>query len=183
MTHTKQLSVTDEDCAGFESGWSLHPAAMRRALSAVTYDQRLNVLEFGAGTSTDRLANLLETKDIPYRYVSYENDPSFASKHPKVETILYDTDAGWPTVLIDGVFDFVMVDGPHGFGRVRWYPLLRSQVRRCTILLIDDFEHTVDFGRALDESFGYQEVDYYGTGKIPSPGKCWKTVRIIEPRL
>ena len=44
----------------------------------------------------------------------------------------------------------VIVDGPTGIDRRKWYPLLKKCTRKGTIVVIDDFRHFPEYEKALN---------------------------------
>lgn len=163
------MQVTEADCADFPGGYSLCPKQVTNALNAVSYADELRILEFGCGRGTSALLDLLDRKGIGCRYVTYENDPRYLISRPSLEVIIW---ASLPTI-IPGQYDLIIIDGPNGVDRAKWYPLIRGCVVPGTILLIDDFDHYAEFGEALDATFEYEEID-----RQTAHEECWKTVRV-----
>lgn len=168
------MLITADEARSFPGGWCLDGEAVQAALAALPAES-ISVLEFGAGHSTDVLCDLLLKYNVLSRYVSYENNRKFVTAREAVETVLWET---FPSQLIPGRFNLVIVDGPNGPDRQKWYPLLRDHVDVGSILLIDDFHHYREFGEALDANFMYTEL---ASCFVPMTGRAnvsWKVVRV-----
>lgn len=162
-----KIEVVLEDFASFKGGWGLAPYPTYFALKYVTYLEELSVLEFGSGEGTTILTNLLQKKQVPYRYRSIEHDAAYA-KTPGVQYQLYSISHQYTPSEIDevelqleGVYDLVIVDGPHGVGRARWYSKFKDYVREGTIVLIDDYHHYKEFGDEFCKHFEYEVVNLF----------------------
>ena len=147
---------------------------MCEALRAVTYNSRLYILEIGGGAGTRALLQLLREKKLLFTYVVYENNPDYLVDDLEVETVLW---REFPeTLRHPHTYDLVIVDGPHGVTREKWYPLLKPRVREGTIIAIDDFGHYPEFGQALDANFAYTKVAEFEPEA--RKGVTWKVVRV-----
>lgn len=155
-----RLNISPVDCKEFTSGWSLSPDAVYAALKHTRYNKKLRLLEFGSGIGTRHMVNLLKSKNVPFKYIAYENNPDYVTDAPEVRTILWDWDT-FPTRIAGGKFDLVIIDGPNGVRRQLWYPLLKKSVRRGTVMLIDDFLHYSEFKTALCKNFEYAIMAEY----------------------
>ena len=178
-----RLSVTADQCAAFPGKWSLWPAQMFAALNEVTIRDGipLMVMELGSGAATDVLASILQTQLGKVIYLAYENNADYISKHPVVSTYYWDGDVAgsWFSNCLaryPGPYDLIIIDGPNGVDRAKWYPMLRDHIRPGAILIIDDFDHYTEFQTALDELCEYDVVDrVYAPSRT---GMCWITVRV-----
>ena len=169
------LNITSTDCRGFAGGWSLDSRQMFKALQAVRYKRILNILEFGSGAGTGILHNICVKKGVATRYIAYEDNSLYAC--PDVTTIVY---KDFPTEILHLPMpaDLVVIDGPHGVSRVKWYPLIKPHVRRGTIIIVDDFLHYKEFGETLDANFSYDAIDEYQEPPKGDGWVTWKTVRV-----
>lgn len=176
-----KIAVTRKQCDIFPGDWSVKPEQMYVALSNTTYKDKVNIIEFGAGAGTDCLAQLLTDINVPFKYVSYENDPVYASKRPDVQTVLW---SEWPTLLVANTYDLVIIDGPAGRNRIKWYPLVRRHVRKGTVLLIDDYRHFSDFAKAVNINFRHRVIreDTYPP-RIEGGQISWLVTRILVPQI
>jgi hypothetical protein len=171
-----KLPVEQADCKVFPGGWSYYPQEMFHALQAVEHRGRVKMLEFGAGQGTEVLADLLIAKQVPFLYVSYENDARYLSTREDVHAILWKET---PDKLHPEKYDLVLIDGPRGSTtdtRLRWFPLLQQVVRKGTVLVIDDFGHNPKYRVELDRHFTYFTV----AEKNPEApiGESWAVVQI-----
>ena len=113
---------------------------------------------FGAGAGTEALVNLLIRQEIPFEYVSYENDPSYLPTHLRVHAVLWKKT---PEALVPGPYDLILMDGPKGaetMTRMRWFPLLPPVIRKGTVFLVDDFGANPNYGVELQKRFEYTEI-------------------------
>jgi hypothetical protein len=152
------VDVTEEDCRVFPSGWSLTPFSVYTSFKHLTYNNQINVLEFGSGLSTHLIYNILNKLQIPFKYVVYEHDRRYATTKG-VEYNIFDL--SHQKFSSDIIFDFIIVDGPNGVNRYKWYEQFKNNVRSGTIILIDDFHHYREFGNALDEHFDYELISEF----------------------
>jgi hypothetical protein len=174
-----QINITEEQCKVFPGGWSIKPDQMYVALSNVTYTDKLNVLEFGSGTGTHCLAQLLTDLKIPFNYVAYENDPVYVCNRPDVRTVLW---TKWPEQLEPEVYDLVIIDGPAGKNRIKWYPLIKQVTRSGTILMIDDFRHFSEFLLALNLNFKHKVIREVTKPVSPYGGQIsWLVTAVKKP--
>ncbi len=165
--------LTLDDCAAFPGKWSICPEAAYAALKVVRYEHNLRVLEFGSGEGTKAILDLLTKREIPFVYHAWENNEQYISADPRVHTYIWDG-INFPSQLT-GTYDLVIVDGPNGVTRNKWYPLLKDVVQNGTILLLDDFYHHKEFAVALEENFAFRTVDCHSEGH-----ECWKVVEVLQ---
>jgi len=170
-----KLQVELDDTKEFTGGWSMDQIPVLSALRAVTFVDKLSILEFGTGKSTELLAKLLRDKSVDYRYVSYENDPTFVCPDSSIETIFWEV---FPAQIVDGIFDLIINDGPNGVRRKLWYELHRKNVRPGTVLLLDGFYHYVEFLEALDLNYTYEILSDH----VAKRGTCWRVVKVLSVR-
>lgn len=154
-----RIKITAKDAYLFPGGWSLKPDEMYLALRSVTYQKQFNLLEFGAGAGTGAMVTLLKKLKIPYRYVSYENNTAYVCADKTVETVFW---KDFPTVLVPGIFDLIIIDGPQGKIRCDWYPLLKGHTRSGTILVVDDYRHFPQFETVLNANMSHTIIKEFG---------------------
>lgn len=168
------IDIRPNDCAGFVGGYALNEDEMETALAAVTFDDVLRVLEFGAGSSTRAMRYLLAGKGVLFDYVVYENNPEYFPCAAGVSLVAWEE---FPTELRGGVFDLVIIDGPNGAGRAKWCALLRGHIREGTVIVFDDFHHyRAEFEAALQSLCRYDVIDEVNES-VP---RSWITVRVVE---
>lgn len=204
----QKINLQIEDFSDFKGLWGLTPYEIFIALKNTTYKDKLNILEFGSGDGTTNLVNLLNKKLVPFNYISVENDKNFATTE-NVNYIMYDlpidVNSSYDEYLLDKVnlklddtiFDLVIVDGPHGVGRSRWYQKFKNNTREGTIILVDDFFHYTQFEDELNKNFKYDLINVFSsqlhiTGNFINEGedltdmnhklsnfeKCYKIVKV-----
>lgn len=203
--YSQSFTVNIEDCQKFPSNWSLAPEEVYYALKYATYKDTFQILEFGAGTGTVCLSELLQKLGVAYEYHTYENCSDFVSDLPHVTfhhytlpTVQWHELYKWhPAIQAlkmaeTPIADLVIVDGPHGVARANWYSKFKHLTRPGTIILIDDFHHYAEFGKELDKNFVYETIIEYNhndTGTIVNNGlehidgvvhKCFKIVQVIQ---
>jgi hypothetical protein len=165
-----------EEFSGFKGGWSLCDYEVYICFKYITYVEKINILEFGAGDGTEQMMIFLNKNNIKFNYISVEHDSSFANTLG-VEYRLYshpnwrqdDNPWNYNPELLENVelnlgntiFDFVIVDGPNGVGRAKWYKKFKNNIREGTILLIDDFHHYKEFGDELNINFEYELINVF----------------------
>jgi predicted O-methyltransferase YrrM len=155
--------VKVEDFSKFTGGWGMSSYSMFLAIKHSLYESKLNILEFGSGDGTSHLVNYLNSKDIKFNYVSVENDKNYA-KTPNVNYIYKTYDVNSIDALdlnLNDVFDLVIVDGPHGVGRAKWYSKFKNNIKEGTIIIVDDYHHYKEFSEQLDANFEYININTF----------------------
>jgi len=194
------------DVEGFPGNWSLCPESIYLSLKHVRYRDKLRILEFGAGEGTRQLVHLLSKKNIPFEYHTFENDFRFLYNLDKVVTHYYylpdvkiNQSYIWDPLLKNYTlsdlpeFDLIIIDGPHGLARRRWYEKFKKFSKKDTIILIDDFHHFKEFGEELDRNFHYSTINEFNLNPTwplinqgleimnpPYPTKTFKIVKVIN---
>lgn len=161
-----------EDVSKFPGGWSLSPYSIYLALKYTTVENnKINILEFGSGEGTKNLVEVLKNKSIKFEYVSVEHDTNYA-KSQEVEYVMYNiphnykpSDIEAINLNIDKIFDLVIIDGPHGVGRAKWYKKILNNIKNGTIILIDDFHHYQEFEDELNKVFTYETINVFNIDK------------------
>ena len=155
------------DFTNFVGGWSLSPYSIYLSYKHSTNNGIFNILEFGSGDGTNKLVEYLIDKKIDFKYTSIEHDTDYA-KTPNVDYIIYPLDYDYTPsdiekidLKLDRIFDLVIVDGPHGVGRAKWYSKFKDNIRKGTIVLIDDFHHYEEFEIELNKVFEYETINIF----------------------
>lgn len=173
----------------FSGGWSYTQKEMTELFKFINFDlikenNSYNILEFGSGESSIKIAELFNNIDN-FIYYTYESDNSYIQTHDKIKTILYDENNIQNLNLEDNIdtnilFDLVLVDGPHGETRQNWYNKFKKYVKTGTIILVDDFNHYASFSEELDKNFEYELLSFSNEPFVPYGEHSWKIVKVIN---
>ena len=175
------------DFSVFVGGWSYEGESLYRACNSLETNSlsKLSVLEFGCGDSTIKLYNILKSKlqFLDVEYDCYENDPVFAVVHPNIVCSLYHKDSIDSVTLPSKKYDFVLIDGPHGVDRMKWYAKIKNVVKEGTVILVDDWNHFAEFEQALVEDIGsVWNYDVVVLADHAFPVKSYKVVKLISKK-
>jgi hypothetical protein len=146
---------SEEDVMQFVGGWSYAQNEMRDFLKYITSRQTYNVLEFGSGNSTRILYDIIERYCQNISYDTYETNESYKVVHKNVNTILYDINNIDQLIIPNKIYDIVLIDGPNGVFRSKWYSKIRNNVSYNTVMLIDDYNHYTEFETELNRNYNY----------------------------
>jgi len=156
-----------------------------RELGTILPEQKnLNVLEFGCGITTSKLYEALITKYDNVKYVTYEHNTEWLPSNKNVEARIFsinDLLTGGINIPLDEKYDLVIVDGPDGELRKYWYSLFKNNVKKGTIIHIDDAFHYESFEDELKKNF--PKLNYIfevGREKRIITNKCWITAIVME---
>ena len=142
----------------------------------------IRVLELGAGDSSIKICKGLENKYDKVTYVCYETNGRWAPKYDTIEVRLHTAEQlrnhdSEVQLGDDEVYDFILVDGPDGVVREKWYYLLKEHTIPGTIIHIDDYSHYAEFEEQLHINFpDVEELSRVERGTI-NP-HTWLTVRV-----
>lgn len=161
-------NITLNEFTNFNGGWSLSPYSIYLAMKYVDVkNNKINILEFGSGEGTKNLVEFLQNKNIDFDYLSVEHDKNYATNQ-FVNYFTYDLSYNYSPqdiekvdLKLDGFYDLVIVDGPHGVGRAKWYEKFKNNVKKGTIILIDDFHHYKEFEDELNKVFDYETINVF----------------------
>jgi len=190
----QSIPITLEEVSLFPGDWSLEPEEIHLALKHCTFKNKLKILEFGAGEGTVQLIALLEKKNIPYEYHSFENDRDFLqSLVLKVPQVIFHhyfvpgtsiSDCGkWMPYVSQvelpelPIFDLIIVDGPHGVSRSCWYTKFKKYSKEGTVILVDDFHHFEEFSQELNKNYNYITIIEY------NQNPTWRIVNKGEEKI
>ncbi len=163
----------------FNGGWSYTQKEMTELFKHLKFGDSFAILEFGSGDSTIKLYNYIKIKVKTLTFYTYESDSNFLVPNNDIHYMLYNA--------IDAVelpnlkFDLILIDGPNGELRSKWYSKIRNNVKEGTILLIDDFNHYESFGTELDKNFKYELLSFSNEPFVPFGEHSWKIVSIQTP--
>lgn len=164
----------------FSGGWSYTQKEMNEFFRHVIFFPSMSILEFGSGDSTIKLYDYFKRHVDNLTFYTYESDPKFMKKHDSIHYVSYDIERMNEVVIPDIQFDIVLIDGPHGDNRSKWYSKIRNNVKAGTIILVDDFNHYKCFSEELDKNFKYELLSHSDEPFVPYGEHSWKIVRVIE---
>jgi hypothetical protein len=176
----------DLDFSVFKGGWSYMAEEMNNAVSLLPKQKSLDVMEFGCGDSSIKLFNLLNNKwDV--RYEAFESNSNYIIDNSKINCTHYNEAEIESLDIGNKKYDFILIDGPNGVLRKHWYSKITNNVKRGTIILIDDWCHFEEFEEALVNDFGskikYEVIETrkeFDINSAPHLGyKSWKIVKVL----
>lgn len=172
----------------FVGGWSYTQREINELfkfidLYQVAINNNFNILEFGAGNSSTKIANIINKVTNNLTYYTYESDWNFVPMDNRIRTIIYDENDIENVnlslnITFEQKFDLVLVDGPNGNNRKFWYRKFKNYVKPGTIILVDDFNHYTSFGEELDKHFNYELLSFSDEPFVPNGEHSWKIVRV-----
>lgn len=165
----------------FNGGWSYTQKEMTELFKHVEFQPNFSVLEFGSGDSTVKLYNYIKSNVSNLTFYTYESNSSFINDNPNIHYITYNEHDIESVSIPDMQFDLILVDGPNGEARTKWYSKIKKNVKKGTILLIDDFNHYKSFGDELDKNFDYTLLSFSDEPFVPYGEHSWKIVSIQRP--
>ncbi len=179
-------NFTNMNFSVFKGGWSYMEEEIQNAVFLLPEQNNLNVLEFGCGDSSIKLFNLLNEK-WNVKYKAFESNNKFFINHSGIECVIYNDKDIENLDIGNDVYDFILIDGPNGILRKFWYSKITKNVKKGTIILIDDWCHYNEFENALVNDFGskikYEVIETrkeYDPNSDPHLGyKSWKIVKVL----
>ena len=152
-------------------------------LNKVSEIDNFSILEFGAGDSSVKLANLFSKATNNLTYYTYESNSNYIQSDSRIRTVFYNENDIENVNLSDNInvehkFDLILVDGPNGNNRKFWYNKFKHYVKPGTIILIDYFNHYSSFGEELDKHFEYELLSFSNEPFVPNGEHSWKIVRV-----
>jgi hypothetical protein len=171
---------SEEDIKLFEGGWSYSQKEMRDFFENIFYKENYNILEFGGGNSTKKLYDIFEKYCENICYDVYESNPQFLVNHKKVNTILYKTEEIDSVKILDKKYDVILIDGPNGNLRAKWYSKIREHINYDSIILIDDYNHYKEFETELNNNFNYKVLSASDEPFVPYGEHSWRIITNIQ---
>jgi hypothetical protein len=165
----------------FNGGWSYTPNEMKEFLKYLTLKDKYSVLEFGSGDSTKKLYDIISRFCYEIEYHTYENDINYFVNYKNVKTILYDNIDN--VEIPDNKYDIIIVDGPHGINRMKWFSKFKNNIKYDSLLLIDDFNHYKEFKEQLDYNFEYKILSLSDVKFVPNGEHSWILVTNIMAKF
>lgn len=170
---------SEDDVMQFVGGWSYTPNEIRDFLKYISPRETYNVLEFGSGKSTRILYDIIERYCQHICYDTYETDESYRVVHKNVNTILYDINQIDQLNIPDKIYDIVLIDGPHGVSRSKWYSKIRNNISYNTVMLIDDYNHYTEFETELNRNYNYTILSLSDEPFRPYGEHSWRIITNI----
>lgn len=166
----------------FNGGWSYTQLEMTELFKHLTFHPNFSVLEFGSGDSTKKLYTYIKSHVQSLTFYTYESDLSFIDTEiPDIRYMKYNISEIDSLELPNLQFDLILIDGPNGELRSKWYSKIKKHVKTGTILLIDDFNHYKSFSTELDKNFLYTVLSFSDEPFVPYGEHSWKIVSIQRP--
>ena len=145
----------------------------------ITQRESYNVLEFGSGNSTRILYDIIERYCKNISYDTYETDESYRVVHKNVNTILYNINQIDQLNIPDKIYDIILIDGPNGVLRSKWYSKIRNNIAYHTIMLIDDYNHYTEFETELNRNYNYTILSLSDEPFKPNGEHSWRIITNI----
>lgn len=172
--------INENDYLQFQGGWSYTPLEMKTFLSFIQPKPSYKILEFGSGSSTQILYDIIERFCEAIEYDTYETDEAYKVVHKNVNSIMYNINEIDDVSTPDKEYDIIIVDGPTGVNRYKWYEKIRNNVKYDTIILIDDYNHYKEFENALNANFKYRILSASDVPFVPHGEHSWRIITDIE---
>jgi hypothetical protein len=166
----------------FDGGWSYTQKEMTSLFNFIEYRDTYSILEFGGGSSTKKLYDHFSNHSTNLTYYVYETDPSYLPAIDDLKVVIYDPENIDTMDVVEHTFDLILVDGPNGDRRSKWFSKFRKCVKAGTIILVDDFNHFQCFSDELDKNFEYEVLDHHEEPFVAYGEHSWKIVKVIAPR-
>lgn len=172
----------------FNGGWSYTQKEMIELFKYIEYKNDFHILEFGSGNSTVKLYNHFKKYSDNLLYYCYESDPEYKnyiknddmSSLNNVNMVLYNINDIRLLNIPNIIFDLILIDGPTGDKRALWYSKLKNNVKKGTIILIDDFNHYKCFSDELDKNFEYELLSFSNEPFVINGEHSWKIIKVIN---
>lgn len=186
-----QVDVKLEDCKKFIPYCSLAPEEMYYSLKYATYEDTLQVLEFGSIERTVRFCEILRFYGIPYQNNTFIDDVfRYSYNIPNVTVHYYSLTPFYSDIVYEWkpetesvdmshlpIADLVLIYGPCGISRSEWINEFKHLTRNGTIILISDFHNHKEFSEELDKNFIYETMI-----ESTERDKFFKIVRVVETK-
>jgi hypothetical protein len=170
---------SEEDITQFVGGWSYTQNEMREFLKHIVPRETYHVLEFGSGKSTCILYDILERYCQTITYDTYETDETYKVVHKNVNTILYNINQIDEVNIPNKLYDIILIDGPNGVLRSKWYSKIRNYISYHTIMLIDDYNHYTEFETELNRNYNYTILSLSDEPFKPYGEHSWRIITNI----
>lgn len=170
---------SEKDIEQFEGGWSYTQKEIRDFLKNINYRDSYKILEFGAGNSTKKIYDIISKFCYKIEYDTYETDINYKIIYKNVNTIMYNIDNIDNIILPNKLYDIILIDGPNGVLRSKWYKKIRNNIKYDTIILIDDYNHYIEFENELNNNFNYTILSKSDIPFAPNGEHSWRIITNI----
>lgn len=178
----------EDDFSCFIGGWSYEGKSIYNAFCNLNFEQNnFKILEFGCGDSSEKIFNLIKKyyPDKNIIYDAYEHQEEYLLDVKGINCHLYNENEIDFIALKNVKYDFVLIDGPHGINRKKWYKKISSNIKQGSIILIDDYDHFIEFEQSLVLDIGskweYSVIETIYRTNIQG-SKTWKIVKIEDEK-
>lgn len=96
-----------------------------------------------------------------------------------MNTILYDSNQIDQLIIPNKIYDIVLIDGPNGVLRSKWYSKIRNNISYNTIMLIDDYNHYNEFETELNRNYNYTILSLSDEPFRPYGEHSWRIITNI----
>jgi len=167
---------SENDIVKFEGGWSYTPNEIREFLKFINFRESYKILEFGAGSSTQIFYDIIDRYCYNIEYDTYENDIKYKIEYKNVNTIMYNLEDIDKIKIPNKKYDIIIIDGPHGELRKKWYSKIRYNIKYDTIMLIDDYNHYLEFENELNKNYTYTILSKSDAKFVPYGEHSWRII-------
>lgn len=175
----------------FGGGWSYLPEELFSVCLEANLEtkQNIKVLEFGCGDSTIKFFNILKSIQgiDSVEYDCYESNSNFLIRHETINCNHYDENNIDDVILNDKKYDIVLVDGPNGVNRYKWYKKINDAITDGSVILIDDYDHYIEFEtyvkKEVESNWNcVSSVESKNDPASASGKKTWKLLKILNKK-
>jgi hypothetical protein len=92
---------------------------------------------------------------------------------------LYDINNIDQLIIPNKIYDIVLIDGPNGVNRSKWYSKIRNHIAYHTIMLIDDYNHYTEFETELNRNYNYTILSLSDEPFKPYGEHSWRIITNI----
>jgi hypothetical protein len=149
----KHQLYNQNDLDVFIGGWSYTTKEIIEFIKHLKYKDSYNVLEFGSGRSSKAVYDIVSRYCYNISYDVYETEKT---NYKNINSIPYKISDIDNLKTLDKKYDIIIIDGPDGNLRAKWYHKIRNNVKDDTIIFIDDYNHYIEFENELNKNFSYK---------------------------
>jgi hypothetical protein len=178
-----------EEISIFDGGQSYTNLEMNELFKFIDLNKKYNeynILEFGDGSSSEKINNLFNKNVGNLNYYLFESNLLYIPKNQSLFKLIKYDENNIESIDLNSYieqtikFDLILLDGPDGEKRQLWYNKVKKFVKINSIILIDDFNHYKSFGEQLDKHFDYELLSYSDRPFEAFGEHSWKIVKITN---